>query len=101
VEIVADAAKAQQLRRPRRLSGHVPDSVVSDFDRLRAAAPVPALSGVSDAVIAAVLTAWMQIFGLISFELSNQTRGVVEHHREFFEMAARESAELIGLHAAP
>jgi AcrR family transcriptional regulator len=101
VAIVADAAKAQQLRRPHRSSGHVPDAVVSDFDRLRAAAPVPALSGVSDAVIAAVLTAWMQIFGLISFELSNQTRGVVEHHREFFEMAARESAALIGLHAAP
>ena len=100
VEIVSAAAKAQQVRRPRRSSAHVPGAVTGDIDYIRAVATVPVLTGVSDAVVAAVLTAWMQIFGLISFELSNQTRGVLEHHREFFEMAARESAERIGLHAA-
>lgn len=98
VESVSEAAKTQQLRRPHRSSGHVPDAVKSDFDRLRQ--EVPALAVVSDAVLAAAYTAWLQIFGLISFELSNQTRGVIEHHREFFEMAARESAERIGLHSA-
>jgi AcrR family transcriptional regulator len=99
IRIVADAANTQQLHRPHRLSNYVSDAVTSDFGRLREA--VPGLAVVSDAVIAAAYTAWLQIFGLISFELSNQTRGIIEHHREFFEMAARESAELIGLHSTP
>ncbi len=47
---------------------------------------------VSDDTIVAVLLAWTQLFGLLSFELFGQTKGLIEDHEAFF----RESATVMG-----
>ena len=77
VKIVSAATKTQQPRRPRRSSAHVPDAVTGDIDHLRVAVPVPVLGGVSDAVVVAVLTAWVQIFGLIGLHSARYCRADV------------------------
>ena len=45
----------------------------------------------------AVLLAWTQLFGLISFELFGQTRGLIDDHEAFLLDSAREMAARIGL----
>ncbi len=60
------------------------------FDVLRSAVDLDA----SDEVVMAVLTAWTQMFGLLSFELFGQTRGLIDDHQAFF----REAATLMGSH---
>ena len=55
---------------------------------------------VTPAVLVAVLSAWTQLFGMLSFELSNQTRGVVEDHAALFEATTRLNAQSIGLDPA-
>ncbi|MEO6570793.1 MAG: TetR-like C-terminal domain-containing protein, partial [Ilumatobacteraceae bacterium] len=45
----------------------------------------------------AFISAWSQMFGLIAFELTNQTRGVVEHHEALFLATVRSTARRIGL----
>ena len=77
VKIVSAATKTQQPRRPRRSSAHVPDAVTGDIDHLLVAVPVPVLGGVSDAVVVAVLTAWVQIFGLIGLHSARYCRADV------------------------
>ena len=51
----------------------------------------------TDELTLAILTGWTQMFGLLSFELSNQTSGIVEHHRDLFDSSARLMAAQIGL----
>jgi hypothetical protein len=48
-------------------------------------------------VVLDTLIAWSQLFGLVSFELFGQTRGLVEHHDLLFEASARRLAHIIGL----
>jgi AcrR family transcriptional regulator len=43
------------------------------------------------------ILAWTQLFGLLSFELFSQTRGLVEHHDQMFTDAATAMARQIGL----
>lgn len=43
------------------------------------------------------IVAWTQLFGLISFELFNQTRGLVSDHESTFDDAAIAMARSIGL----
>ncbi|MDO9173635.1 MAG: TetR/AcrR family transcriptional regulator [Actinomycetota bacterium] len=43
------------------------------------------------------ILAWTQLFGLLSFELFSQTRGLVEHHAQVFADAASTMARQIGL----
>jgi AcrR family transcriptional regulator len=47
--------------------------------------------------IGAFLIAWTQLFGLISFEITNQTRGMFEQHGDFFDFAVRSTGAAIGL----
>lgn len=47
--------------------------------------------------VLAVLTAWTQMFGLIGFELTNQTRNVVTDHEALFDATVRRLAHQIGL----
>ena len=46
-----------------------------------------------------MLAAWTQLFGLLTFELTNQTRGVVDDHEALFAATARLGAATIGLAA--
>jgi len=48
-------------------------------------------------VLFAALLAWTQLFGLLTFELFGQTRGIVEDHAAFFHDAASTMAAHIGL----
>ena len=44
-----------------------------------------------------MLTAWTQMFGLLSFELFGQTRGLIDDHEAFFREAATVMGSRIGL----
>lgn len=48
-------------------------------------------------VLFAALLAWTQLFGLLTFELFGQTRGIVDDHAAFFHDAAAAMAAHIGL----
>ena len=96
VEIVTEALAAKQVKRPRgRASAAMSRELVDDFDTLRT--NLDASAGFTDELTLAILTGWTQMFGLLSFELSNQTKGVVEHHRDLFDSSARLMAAQIGL----
>lgn len=47
-------------------------------------------------VLLATLTAWSQMFGLITFELFGQTRGIVQDHAAFYVAATERMARQIG-----
>ena len=49
------------------------------------------------ATVLAFLVAWTQLFGQISFELTNQTRDVITDHAAFFDAAVRRLGHQIGL----
>ncbi len=49
------------------------------------------------AVLAATLVAWTQLFGLVSFEVFGQTRGIVEDHEPFFAASVAAMAAGVGL----
>lgn len=83
-------------------------------DRLRPPSePVPVLSGtlaedlrrlardvageVAPATVLAFLAAWTQMFGLIGFELTNQTRNVVTDHAALFDASVRRLGHQMGL----
>ncbi len=73
--------------------------LIADFATLRT--NVDGGEHLGDDLILAMLAGWTQLFGLLSFELSNQTRGMVEHHRDLFDAAARLMATRIGLAGTP
>ena len=52
---------------------------------------------VAPATLFAALLAWSQLFGLLSFELFGQTRGIVTDHEAFFRDAAAAMAATVGL----
>jgi hypothetical protein len=45
----------------------------------------------------AFLIAWTQLFGMLAFEPTNQTRRMFEHRDQFFEFAVRSTGSAIGL----
>jgi AcrR family transcriptional regulator len=44
-----------------------------------------------------VLAAWMQLFGMVSFELFGHTKGVIDDHEEFFADRVQALADDLGL----
>lgn len=91
VGVVHDAAANRELA--PLFSPDVPASIGRDFRGLREAIDLD----VADEVILATLLAWTQLFGLLSFELFSQTRGLVTDHGGFFTVSATAMAEAIGL----
>jgi AcrR family transcriptional regulator len=92
LSIVRDAANADRLSAPA-VAVHAPNQLGDDLERLASIVDLP----VTVAVVLSTLAAWTQLFGLLSFELSNQTRGVVEDHAALFEATTRLGALSIGL----
>ena len=92
LSIVRDAATDGRLDAPPVDVDPAP-GLTGDLERLGRIVDLD----VAPSVLVAVLAAWTQLFGLLSFELSNQTRGVVEDHAELFEVTARFGARSIGL----
>ena len=96
VSVVRDAAIAGRLDTGTSgASGAtvVEDRLGADLDRLAELADVP----LEPTAMVAFLAAWTQLFGLIGFELTNQTRGMVDDHAALFDATARLGAGWLGL----
>jgi AcrR family transcriptional regulator len=91
VAVVRDAHRAGRLGEPRGRPLAVP--VRTDAARLAAELapelPVP--------VIAALVAAWAQVFGIVSFEVFGQFNQVVEARGAFLDQAAAALAGQVGL----
>jgi AcrR family transcriptional regulator len=91
IGVVRDAHRAGLLGAPvgRPLTAPVRTDAVRLAAELAPELPIP--------TVAAMVAAWAQIFGLISFEVFGQFNTVVEARREFFAQSAAAIAIQIGL----
>jgi len=96
ISIVTDAKASRQLKGKRSTTA-VSNKLTEDLTALRSNIDDGDGDRLSDDVLLATLAGWTQLFGLLSFELSNQTRGVVEQHRDLFDASAQLMATQIGL----
>ncbi len=90
IGVVRDAHAAGLLKEPAE---PLPDAVVADALALGAELDVE----LPPAVLARLIGAWAQLFGLLSFELFGQFNRVVEARSAFFEQAVRQLAGSVGL----
>jgi AcrR family transcriptional regulator len=92
ISIVVDAAREKSLTEPFEV-------VISDdtSSALRSLGDVVDLHDVGDATVLAVVLAWTQLFGLLTFELFGQTRNFVADDALLFSDAAATMAKHIGL----
>jgi hypothetical protein len=81
----APAADPAGVKLPRELRGE-----------LRRTADLVA-PGLAAETLFAAMIAWTQLFGLVSFEVFGQTRGMVESHDALFRAAAEHAAATLGL----
>lgn len=91
VGIVAAAASTQELipTLPLDLNGSTAGQIRDLAELLEVDLPPQ--------VLGATLVAWTQLFGLLSFEVFGQTRGIVEDDEAFFTSAVHAMAAGIGL----
>jgi AcrR family transcriptional regulator len=91
----AALAAAGPVRRPQAagIAARLADAVRADLSRARGdiAPELP------DELMLAGITAWVQLFGMVSFELSGQFNNVIEARAEFFGLQMEVMADLIGL----
>lgn len=95
IGIVADAFRIGSLDRSSLLAIDAPAALHPDLARVREAAHVD----LPDDVIVALLAAWTQLFGLVSFEIFGQTRNVIEGHQALFDVSVLAMARGMGLPA--
>lgn len=93
IGIVDEAARDGRLDPPRPSTASLDQPTLDDMARLLHALELD----LPEPTLFAVLLAWTQLFGLISFELFGQTRGLVDDHDAFLRDAARHMAARIGL----
>lgn len=95
VEVARDAQARGLLTLPAGPAAPT-DALLTDAERLLATleTDLPAV------VVPALVAAWAQLFGLVSFELFGQLEGVVEARAEFFDAAAARLGVQVGLAAA-
>jgi AcrR family transcriptional regulator len=93
VGIVADAHRDGHLDASARLAVAVPSPLRPDLAAIREAAGVD----LPDDVVVAMVAAWTQLFGLVSFELFGQTRNVVHQHGALFDATVLAMARGVGL----
>jgi len=93
VRIVRDAAADGRLHDPAATT-IVSAPTAESFVSLRTEIDLPT---VSDATVLALLLAWTQLFGLLTFELFGQTRNFVHDDELLFRDAAATMARNLGL----
>jgi AcrR family transcriptional regulator len=71
----------------------VPDAIRADLARAKDGIA----AGVPDELMLAGITAWIQLFGVVSFELFGQFNNVVDARAEFFGAEMNRMADQIGL----
>lgn len=93
IRILADGFASGALTGESVLRVGAPDAVRADLSRARGdiAPELP------DELMLAGITAWVQLFGMVSFELSGQFNNVIEARAEFFGLQMEVMADLIGL----
>ena len=91
IGVVRDAAAEAGLS--PRMDVAVPSALAADLAELRQQVDLD----VADDVVVLTLLAWTQLFGLLSFELFSQTRGVVTDHEALFRTAVTTMGRTIGL----
>ncbi len=74
-------------------TGAAPEAIRADLAR----ASEGIAPGVPDEVMLAGITAWIHLFGVVSFELFGQFNNVVDARAEFFDAEMNQMADLIGL----
>ncbi len=89
--IIQDAAVAGRVR---DTGAEAPPAAVAEDVRRAGSAIAP---DVPDAVTARALSAWVTLFGLVSFELFGQLNTVVQHRDEFFAFQMRAQAGFVGI----
>ncbi len=92
VDVVTNAAERGRLGTPSTF-GELPDALLDDLRSLADTVQFPPEPDVA----VAVLLGWTQMFGLLGFELTNQTRGVVEQHEQLFVACVTRTGRAIGL----
>ena len=75
------------------LSAPLPDLVRADMAR----AGAEIASGVPEELFRIGLTCWVQLFGLVSFELFGQFNNVIDARAEFFDLQMEMLADLMGI----
>jgi AcrR family transcriptional regulator len=95
VRIVRDAARQRQLA-PPTVGATVSATTSESFVALRAELDLD--DDVTDPTLLALLLAWSQLFGLLTFELFGQTRNFVHDDEQLFVDAATTMAHHLGLH---
>ena len=93
VGIVVDAHAAGRLEQPSSDGASMPAALTAELTELGAAEA----GGLDAEAVAAFVAAWTQLYGLISFELTNQTRGLVTETDALFDVTSRRLAHRIGL----
>jgi AcrR family transcriptional regulator len=75
------------------IAARLADAVRADLSRARGdiAPELP------DELMLAGISGWVQLFGMVSFELSGQFNNVIEARAEFFDLQMEVMADLIGL----
>src|SRR5580700_7618081 len=98
IRILADGFASGALAaagRPQAagIAARLGDAVRADLSRARGdiAPELP------DELMLAGITGWVQLFGMVSFELSGQFNNVIEARSEFFGLQMEVMADLIGL----
>jgi AcrR family transcriptional regulator len=92
--IQADGWASGAVTKPGfRLSAPLPDPVRADM--ARAGAEIAA--GVPEELFHIGLTCWVQLFGLVSFELFGQFNNVIDARAEFFDQQMELLADLLGI----
>jgi AcrR family transcriptional regulator len=92
--ILADGFASGAVTRPGfRPSEPLPEAVRADLARARdQIAP-----GLPEELIQAGLTGWLQLFGVVSFELFGQFNNVIDARAEFFDQQMEQMAGLMGI----
>lgn len=92
VSVLADGVASGALREPQ-VDPDLPAPVREDIARARD----QAFPGLPEKVLARGMTAWIHIFGAVSFELFGQLNNVIEAREDYFEHQMLVMAELIGV----
>ncbi len=93
--IVGEAARHERLAAPGEPLGDLTPQLADDLRALADAVPDPFPADAT--TVLAFVVGWSQLFGLLSFELTNQTRGYVGDDADLFDAAARRVGHQIGL----
>jgi len=86
-------AQAAGVLQPPPAGPPVPPTLTGDLAQLRAGL----MRGVADEVVAAALTVWAAVFGIISFELFGQFNNVIADRDAYFGRALADLGRLFGL----